>query len=230
MSARGWCYEALSSVGYSDEFQTIGSRPRSIYGVARPCSRCVAPGGPVSNADHRRVTTTPLWVPLVVAALGLTGAVLGTIGGVLITQRRSDRREALAWERQREREREAWAREDAARTFEHRRQAYSDFYEALRAMARRVYDHGLGIGDDEQEELPEGWQFPAFQRLQHLQMYATPSVSVKATEAYSAVWHWGHNTKRGRDDALFYDAQDTADDAEIALLQAVRGDLAIPDD
>lgn len=89
---------------------------------------------------------------------------------------------------------------------------------------------GLGIGDDEQEELPEGWQFPAFQRLQHLQMYATPSVSVKASQAYTAVWRWGHNTKRGRDDAPFYDAQETADGAEMALLQAIRGGLAIPSD
>jgi hypothetical protein len=45
------------------------------------------------------VITTPLWVPLVVAALGVVGVVAGTIGGVIITQRRSDRREALAWER-----------------------------------------------------------------------------------------------------------------------------------
>jgi hypothetical protein len=62
--------------------------------------------------------TTPLWVPLVVAVIGL----VATIVGVIITQRRSDRREKIAWERERERERERWAREDAARTFELRRE------------------------------------------------------------------------------------------------------------
>lgn len=72
------------------------------------------------------MSQTPLWVPLVVAGLGLLGAVCGTIVGVLITQRRSDRREQVAWNRERERERERWAREDAMRTFEHR--AYERFY------------------------------------------------------------------------------------------------------
>lgn len=54
------------------------------------------------------MSSTPLWVPLVVAAL----AVLGTLGGVYVTQRRSDRREAIAWIREPQRERERWARED----------------------------------------------------------------------------------------------------------------------
>ncbi len=60
--------------------------------------------------------TTPLWVPLVVAVIGLVATIVGTIVGVIITQRRSDRREKIAWERER------WAREDAARTFELRRE------------------------------------------------------------------------------------------------------------
>jgi hypothetical protein len=63
----------------------------------------------------------PFVVPLIVAILGLIATIVGTISGVIITQRRSDRRETVAWERQRERERELWAREDAARTFDLRR-------------------------------------------------------------------------------------------------------------
>jgi hypothetical protein len=46
-----------------------------------------------------REYTTPLWVPLLVAGLGLLGTIIGTVSGVLITQRRSDRRELAAWER-----------------------------------------------------------------------------------------------------------------------------------
>lgn len=137
------------------------------------------------------VTSTPLWVPLLLAGLGLVGTVSGTIGGVLITQRGSDRRETLALTRQEEREREAWAREDSARTFEHRRQAYGDFYESLKAMALRVYNHGMGLSDEDDEELPEGWQTHTFQRLQHLELYATWNVRVRAGEAYSTVWRWG---------------------------------------
>lgn len=181
-----------------------------------------------ATVDDPRLNTTPLWVPLLVAGLGLAGTILGTVSGVLLTQRRSDRREALNWKLQREREREAWAREDVARTFEHRRQAYGDFYVSLKAMALRAYNHGIGRGDDEDEELPEGWHFPTFQRLQHLELYATPTVAVKAGEAYTAVWRWGHSTKNGEDDEAFYDAQEAADYAEQGLLVAIRADLSIP--
>jgi hypothetical protein len=40
------------------------------------------------------------------------------------------------------REHERWAREDEARTFEHRCQAYGGFYEAVKALARTAYGHG----------------------------------------------------------------------------------------
>lgn len=90
------------------------------------------------------MTTTPLWVPLVVAGIGVLGTLVGAIGGVLVTQRRSDRREEVVWQREREREQQRWAREDAARTFERRLEAYSEFYEYLRRMALQAYDHGNG--------------------------------------------------------------------------------------
>ncbi|MBM4722856.1 hypothetical protein GS439_09075 [Rhodococcus hoagii] len=61
------------------------------------------------------MNTTPLWVPLVVAGLGLIGTVVGAISGVLITQRRSDKREDASWEREWDRERAGWEREDEAR-------------------------------------------------------------------------------------------------------------------
>ena len=80
------------------------------------------------------MNTTPLWVPLVVAGLGLLGTAVAGLGGVWITQRRADKRETVAWDRQQERERAQWAREDAARTFEFRRSAYADFYQAAWAV------------------------------------------------------------------------------------------------
>jgi hypothetical protein len=39
---------------------------------------------------------TPIWVTLLVAGLGLIGTVGGAIGGVLITQRSAEKREAAA--------------------------------------------------------------------------------------------------------------------------------------
>ncbi|HTP17587.1 MAG TPA: hypothetical protein VMK13_17360 [Streptosporangiaceae bacterium] len=48
------------------------------------------------------MSSTPLWLPLASAGI----AVLGTLGGVLITQRSADRREAKTWERERKTEQE----------------------------------------------------------------------------------------------------------------------------
>jgi hypothetical protein len=48
------------------------------------------------------MSSTPLWLPL--AAAGI--AVIGTLGGVLITQRSADRREDKTWRRQRETQKE----------------------------------------------------------------------------------------------------------------------------
>jgi hypothetical protein len=168
---------------------------------------------------------TPLWVPLVVAGIGVLGTILGTLGGVLIAQRRSDRREDLAWTRQQEREREQWEREDQARTFEHRREAYADFIESLRQMAVRVYDHGMGLSPD--QEFGE-WQLPTFRRLQHLRLYATPSVPDAANEAYTAAWWWGHGKYNDADDQ-YHEAQELYDSAEDVLMMLVRADLSIPD-
>ena len=80
--------------------------------------------------------TTPLWVPTIVAGVGELGTIGAGIGGILMTQRRSDRREDVNWAREQERELECWIREDELRTFEHRRESYANFYEALKGMAR----------------------------------------------------------------------------------------------
>lgn len=44
--------------------------------------------------------------------------------------------------RERQRELQSWACEDQTRTFEHRREVLEDFYQAVKALARRAYDHG----------------------------------------------------------------------------------------
>lgn len=69
---------------------------------------------------------TPMWLPLVVAAVGI----VGTLSGVWLTSHLAHKREAISWTRQQEQEKTRWAREDAARTFEFRRSAYVAFYEA----------------------------------------------------------------------------------------------------
>lgn len=183
------------------------------------------------------MNTTPLWVPLVVALIGVLGTITAGIAGVLITQRRSDKREDKAWERERERERERWAREDKvqrqrwaredqAQLFEHRREVYADFYESLRAMAKRVYDHGYGFTDE--PELPFDWNFSTYQKLQRLELYADRLVADAASQAYSAAWTWGTHTKHDDPDhADFHVYQERYDQLEPALLTAIRQGLSI---
>lgn len=176
-----------------------------------------------------------MWVPLVVAVLGLTGTAVGTIGGVLIAQRRSDRRETENWVRESERERARWLREDEARTFEQRRVAYVEFFESLREMQRIAYNHGFGLeayGGGQFEdgtELPEGWQTQTFRRLQHLQIYAMQRVADLASEAYSATWRWGHAARYGVLDDRFHADEEQSDVAEMAILDAIREDLRVPE-
>lgn len=177
--------------------------------------------------------TTPLWVPLVVAVLGLLATAGGAITGVLITQRRSDKRDDKTWERERQREQERWTREDAARTFEQRRAAYTDFYEALRVMGLTIFEHGVGtaqlVAEGEPPHLPPNYQQDAYARLQHLQIYASVSVSTAASIAYGTCWEWGSKTTYGRDNGELYQLEEDHDDAMKQLLVAIRNDLAVPD-
>jgi hypothetical protein len=173
----------------------------------------------------------PLSVPLVVAILGLIGTAGGGIAGVMITQRRSDARELAAWERERLREHERWTREDTTRTFEQRREAYSDFYELVREMERTVYDYGMGLpGSSEASSLPFNWNLATFRKLQHLQLYASGAVWHAAASAYNTCWHWGNVTVRGQDDAEFYGLREEAERYVDELLSAIRSDLAIEGD
>jgi hypothetical protein len=158
--------------------------------------------------------------------MGLLGTVAAGVAGVLITQRRSDRREDNAWQRERRRERERWAREDEARTFEHRREAYVEFYESLKTMARLAYDHGFGFTGE--PALPQDWHAATFQKLQRLSIYATPLVARAASAAYGAAWQWGHYAPYDNpDDDVFHERQEAYDAAEIEVLQSIRQDLSI---
>lgn len=174
------------------------------------------------------MTTTPLWVPLVVAGVGVLGTLTAGIAGVLIAQRWADRREDKTWAREREREHERWAREDEARTFEHRRETYVDFYESVRALARTAYDRGYGFTDN--PELPFDWHSEAFGKLASLSFYADRRVAAAASAAYGAAWSWGQNTKYDDpDDPEFYERQQCYDAAELELLVHMRESLSIPD-
>ncbi|WP_143658738.1 hypothetical protein [Streptomyces sp. IMTB 2501] len=167
-------------------------------------------------------------MPLVVAGIGVAATLVAGTTSALITQRWADRRETVAWARERQRERERWAREDEARTFEHRRRSYVEFYEAVKALARTAYDHCYGFTDA--PELPEGWQSHAFAKLAQLEFYADRAVAAAASAAYGAAWSWGQfGEYDAPDDRSFHDRQQKYDEAELKMLLLMRQSLSIPE-
>jgi hypothetical protein len=121
------------------------------------------------------VATTPIWVPLVVALLGL--------GGILLTQRRADRREDARWQREREREQALWAREDAARSYEQRREAYVAFIKEFQRLWHELTSvaitRGLADFDPSFDYLDS-----LYERLVQIQIFGTDEAANLAYAAY----------------------------------------------
>ena len=159
------------------------------------------------------MSSTPLWLPLASAGI----AVVGTLAGGFFTQRWADHRDDKTWQRERAREQQRWTREDQARTFEHRREVFEDFYQAVKALARRAYDHGHGL--DSTPELPLDWNADAAAKLNRLALYADRRLYDAAAAAYNAALSWGTKIQHGRPDtAVFLSNQANFDDAEYDLL------------
>jgi hypothetical protein len=184
------------------------------------------------------MNATPLWVPLVVAAIGLVATIAGTLAGVLITQRRSDRREIAAREHERFRERERWAREDALRNFEAKRDAYTAFNESLGELERMISDcFHLGLprrppgAQPSDSALDPLYDSIAIVRrgLDYIALFAPSSVLEPGQAAYEACRDWAG-------DGRFFGQPDTEHNitgrlayrhAEQKLRDAIREDLGV---
>jgi hypothetical protein len=131
---------------------------------------------------------TPIWVTLLVVILGLTGTAGGAITGVVINQRQSDAREKAAWQREREREHERWAREDAARTFDMRRDTYVAFYGAADRYFEALFDRYRGLPFEDPDSLDErrrqAWA-TLVGALETLSVYGSANVLPLAVAAYN---------------------------------------------
>jgi hypothetical protein len=79
------------------------------------------------------------------------------------------------------------------RSFEHRREVFEDFCQAVKALARRAYDHGYGF--DDTPELPFDWNADAAAKLNRLKLYVDRRSYIAAEHAYDAAFWWGHHTK-----------------------------------
>jgi hypothetical protein len=152
----------------------------------------------------------------------LTALVSGSlvIAGVIFTQRGADQREDRRWGREREHEKAVWDRDDAARSYDHRRKACMDFLndylikaDAI-AWAEVVYE-----GD-----APEDWLEPMRRQLGEVQVFGTRAAFNRATEAYALLHRWCYGP---REDAPTWDDVVMAKDAYV---DQVRRDLHVSDE
>jgi hypothetical protein len=164
------------------------------------------------------MSTTPAWVPLAVAAIGLVGAVGGTLGGVVLTQRRADAREVENRAAEARRERARWAREDELRTFEQRRDAYIAFFEADRDAVRLFNQCQYHRPS---RPLPAGWTGAMWVSLQRVEIYGSAATVAIAQRAFEIVTVW---ESFPQDEGIVIEA----DNAPWKFIEAVRAELGIP--
>jgi hypothetical protein len=156
---------------------------------------------------------TAIWVPLAVAALGIVG--------VLVTQWRADIRADKVWKREREAQR--WAREDRTKTFDQRRQNYSDFYTALKTMVEVASERAHAT---EPNELPPNFGEDAGAQLQLMELYGSAAVVHTARMAFHRAQALDRDSHRiGHDPEIM---EFEYDQAETDLLNAMRTDLGVP--
>jgi len=173
---------------------------------------------------------TPLWLPIVIAAMGLLGTVAAGVGGVYVTHRLAHRRESEAWRRERERERERWAREDQALTFEHRRASYTAFFQAIEELIDDATDNAFNR--QPKKRLDAEWYLPTYMKLQQLIIYATPEAADAAYTVFETVRSMGNWSIRydedGRSRKAFDDLHSIFGPEQFELLKLIRRDLLIP--
>jgi hypothetical protein len=141
-----------------------------------------------------------------------------TLGTAVLTQRRADRREDARWNREREREQTLWAREDAARSYEHRRAAYADFIKGFhrqwKALADATNEESGGRAD---YQAPPDYLDALRGNLFDIQIFGTENAAKLAGRAFLVL----HN-QVAHGEASPYSVL-------APLMQQVRRDLSIPD-
>ena len=156
--------------------------------------------------------TTPLWVPLAVAGV----AVIGTLAGVVFTQVWNSRLEERRWARETERLREAQAREDLYRTYEHRRAAYIDFQQEADRLLDLLhnYQESVPLDDAVFDELNS--------RLTPIRVYSTYEADHLALECLTDLQMWGREPGKNR-------LSDDAFSSAVRYRLQIRKDLGVPE-
>jgi hypothetical protein len=170
--------------------------------------------------------TTPLWVPLVVAAVG----VLGTLFAAVFTQVWQSRREE-------ERARSQAQREDSQRWFEARRAVYTEVLRALRpwqVWARTLrYSAGKVPRELLDPELPEATTFTRDIELlmAEVDLLGTTTVADALRGLWVWVWVGGASValaEAGRSEGNRDAFLQGVEGAYADLIEAMRTDLGLP--
>jgi hypothetical protein len=145
-------------------------------------------------------------------------AVLGTLGGVVFTQVWNSRLEERRWARESERLREAQAREDLGRAYEHRRAAYVGFLEEFERV------QGMFGGDDQEPLAHPLTHDPRFDTLEDrrtaVSIYGTHEAVKLANLCCVAVRDWAWRTDGDHGQVI----------GALGKFRArVRRDLGVPD-
>jgi Ni/Co efflux regulator RcnB len=163
---------------------------------------------------------TPLWVPILVATIGVIGTVTAGAFGVVVTQRHAEHRDNRSWERERQREHERWIREDADRTFEQRYRAYSTTYGSLRARHAVAHKHTA-----EGSNLPEDWDSWAFHQVE-IAIFGSSEVVLAVSAAHEATLRLAKDGNEDR--ANLEQLRNELYAAEVNVLRKMRQDLSVP--
>jgi hypothetical protein len=151
------------------------------------------------------------WLTLGIAILGI----VGTLTGALLTQWRANKREEKRWQEEHRREQRRWEREDALRTFDHRRDAYIEYLAKWRHYFNLLWDHEYHPGPA--QEPPEDLLEPLWERFTVVMMYGSPEAIGIAEKMYDALYEW-----------VFRSGETVRDDVTTAFIEQARTDLKVP--
>lgn len=161
--------------------------------------------------------TASTWIPLVVALVG----VLGTLAAAVFAQIWQARREAERWKRERKREREIWAREDAKRYFDQEREAHMAFLREWQQghIVLWPYAKGQKQRDDSASD-PLAALHPRFLEVV---VFGTSEAKALADKCMATLRQWGESG--GGDNEIAASAEMRS--AFDAYLRQIRIDLGV---
>ena len=192
------------------------------------------------------MSSTSVWLPLAVAAVG----VAGTLSATWLTRRSADRREDQRWTREREAEetrwqrerderREEWQREDAARWLTDRRAVYAEYLLSLRAWTTALYKvhnavQANGTFSGETRAALVGLEEQSSRLYEMLSVISPKSIVDLSAGSFLTLGLWSHHLRSDGDDEAInpfsgektsYPKDSVQDDRR--LRRAIRQDLGV---